>query len=59
MNTLTEKEALLWVFEQEMVSKIYGFCRAKLNTVEEAEDLSQDICLEVLQAIHAGNRSEI
>ena len=53
---MTEKEALLWVFEQEMVSKIYGFCRAKLNTVEEAEDLSQDICLEVLQAIHAGKQ---
>jgi hypothetical protein len=48
VNTLTEKEAILWVFEQEMVSKIYGFCHAKLNTVEDAEDLSQDIKVEYL-----------
>ena len=53
---MTEKETLLWIFEQEMVSKIYGFCRAKLNTLEDAEDLSQDICLEVLQAIHTGKQ---
>ncbi len=36
-----------------MIPKIYGFCRVKLDTIENAEDLSQDICLEVLQAIHA------
>lgn len=55
---MTEKEKLLWVFEQEMIPKIYGFCRAKLNTPEDAEDLSQDICLEVLQTIHRGKRIE-
>ncbi len=50
---MTEKEKLLLVFEKEMISKIYGFCRVKLNTVEDAEDLSQDIYLEVLRAIHS------
>ncbi len=50
---MTEKETLLWSFETEMIPKIYGFCRVKVNTIEEAEDLSQDICLEILQAIHA------
>lgn len=55
---MTEKEILLHVFEQEMISKIYGFCRLKANTVEDSEDLSQDICLEVLRAIHAGKPIE-
>ena len=55
---MTEKENLLCVFEKEMISKIYGFCRIKLNTVEDAEDLSQDICLEVLQAISAERQIE-
>ena len=49
---MTERENLLRIFEQEMISKIYGFCRLKVSTVEDAEDLSQDICLEVLRAIH-------
>ncbi len=53
---MTEKDNLLWIFEKEMIPKIYGFCRVKLNTVEDAEDLSQDICLEVLQAINTGKQ---
>ena len=48
---MTEKDALLRAFETEMIPKIYGFCRLKMNTVEDAEDLSQEICLEVLRAI--------
>lgn len=55
---MTEKETLLRAFEKEMIPKIYGFCRVKLNTVEDAEDLSQDICLEVLQAIHSDKQIE-
>ncbi len=55
---MTEKETLLYIFEQEMLPKIYGFCRQKLNTTEDAEDLSQDICLEVLKAINAGKQIE-
>lgn len=41
-------------FESELLPKIYGFCRLKMNTAEDAEDLSQEICLEVLKVIHAG-----
>ena len=48
---MTEKDALLRAFETEMIPKIYGFCRLKMNTVEDAEDLSQEICLEVLRAM--------
>ena len=36
---MTEKDALLRAFETEMIPKIYGFCRLKMNTVEDAEDL--------------------
>ncbi len=53
---MTEKEALLRRLETEMLPKIYGFSRQKLNTAEDAEDLSQDICLEVLRAIHGGKQ---
>lgn len=55
---MTEKETLLRIFEKEMIPKIYGFCKVKLNTVEDAEDLSQDICLEVLQAINSNKQIE-
>ncbi len=55
---MTDKEALLNIFEKEMISKIYGFCRVKLNTIEDAEDLSQDICLEVIEAISANKPIE-
>ncbi len=53
---MTEKEALLRRLETEMLPKIYGFSRQKLNTAVDAEDLSQDICLEVLRAIHGGKQ---
>lgn len=55
---MTETEALLCVFENEMIPKIYGFSRRKTNTDEDAEDLSQDICLEVLKVIHSGKQIE-
>jgi len=51
---MTDKEAMLQAFERDMISKIYGFCRQKLNSPEDAEDLSQDICVEVLKSIRAG-----
>ena len=54
VNTLTEKETLMLIFKKEMIPKIYGFCTIKLNTVEDAEDLAQDICIEVLKAINSG-----
>ncbi len=55
---MTDKEALLHAFENEMISKIYGFCRGKLSTAEDAEDLSQDICVEVLKYIRSDKKIE-
>ena len=55
---MTEKDALLQAFQQDMISKIYGFCRLKLKSTEDAEDLSQDICLEVIKSIRTGKKIE-
>lgn len=55
---MTEKEYLLYAFENEMLPKIYGFCRLKMNDVSDAEDLAQDICLEVLKSINSGKHIE-
>lgn len=52
---MTDKERMLYIFETEMIPKIYGFCRLKVHTVEDAEDLSQEIAMEVLRAIR-GNK---
>ncbi|MGM9637555.1 MAG: RNA polymerase sigma factor [Eubacteriales bacterium] len=51
---MTEDERLLAVFENEMLPKIYGFCRMKMTTSEDAEDLAQDICLEIVRTIRTG-----
>lgn len=53
-----KKQEYLALFEQEYLSKIYGFCRLKTNTETDAEDLSQDIALEVLKAIQKGTEIE-
>ena len=58
VNTLTEKESLLLAFENEILPKIYGFCKLKMSTDADVEDLSQDICLEVLKAIHSSKKIE-
>lgn len=55
---LTEKEYLLHAFESEMIPKIYGFCRLKLNNQADAEDLAQDICLEVIKSINSQKQIE-
>lgn len=55
---MTENEALLNRLDNEMLPKIYGFSRLKMNTLEDAEDLSQDIYLEILQAIQKGKQIE-
>ncbi|MBO5110914.1 MAG: RNA polymerase sigma factor [Clostridia bacterium] len=55
---MTEKERVLHVFETEMIPKIYGFCRLKMSTSEDAEDLAQEICLSVLRAIQQGKTIE-
>ena len=57
-NGLTEREHLTQLLETELLPKIYGFCILKMNTEEEADDLSQEICMEVLKAIQGGKSIE-
>ena len=49
---------MLHILETELIPKIYGFCRLKLNSEQDAEDLAQDICLELVRAIHSGKQIE-
>ncbi|MCM1567886.1 MAG: RNA polymerase sigma factor [Roseburia sp.] len=55
---MTEKERLTQLLETELLPKIYGFCVLKMNTRQEAEDLSQEICMEVLKTIQRGKHIE-
>ena len=45
-------------FEEEYLEKVLGFCYQKLNSRENAEDLSMEIALEVLRAIRSGKEIE-
>ena len=45
-------------FEEEYLAKILGFCYQKVNTREDAEDLSSVIAIEVLKAINSGKKIE-
>ena len=53
MTSAEEKKSAI-VLEEDLVLKIYGFCRSKLNSVQDAEDLAQDVCLELIKAIRSG-----
>lgn len=55
---MTNKKQYLELFESEYLPKIYGFCRFKTNTEEDADDLSQDIAVEVIKAINTGKEIE-
>lgn len=55
---MTDAEQMLRFFESELLPKIFGFCRLKLNSEQDAEDLAQDICLELIRAIHSGKQIE-
>lgn len=54
----TQAEQMLRILETELLPKILGFCRLKLNSEQDAEDLAQDICLELIGAIHSGKQIE-
>ncbi len=41
-------------FEEVYLAKILGFCYQKVNSREDAEDLSSEIALEILKAINSG-----
>ena len=45
-------------FEEEYLSKVLGFCYQKVNSREDAEDLSSQISLEILKAISSGKEIE-
>ncbi len=50
---MTESE-LLRLLETDYFDKILGFCCLRMNTREEAEDLAQDIAIELLKIIRRG-----
>jgi len=49
---------LLTNLEQEFLPKILGFAYLKMNSKEDAEDLAQEIVLQILSAIHTGKQIE-
>lgn len=48
---MTDKNELLVRFEAEYLHKVLGFCILKLSDYVEAEDLAQEIALEVIKTI--------
>ena len=51
-------DELLRQLEEELVPKIYGFCFGKVSDPENARDLAQEICLEIVTAIRRGKKIE-
>lgn len=49
-----EERDVLDSLANELLPKIHGFCRLKLGADDEAEDLAQDICAEVLRSVRRG-----
>lgn len=49
---------MLRILETQLLPKIFGFCRLKLNSEQDVEDLAQDICLELLRAIQSEKQIE-
>lgn len=52
MSHLTE------LLSEELIQKIYGFCRSKVRSEQDAEDLAQDVCVELLKAFRSGKPVE-
>ena len=50
---MTESD-ILRLLETDYFDKILGFCCLRMNTREEAEDLAQDIVLELLKILRRG-----
>ncbi|MEA4832086.1 MAG: RNA polymerase sigma factor [Oscillospiraceae bacterium] len=55
---MTDKAQLFKLFEDEYISKVFGFCCLKTNTKEDAEDLAQDISCQIIRSIQAGKAIE-
>lgn len=45
---------ILHLLEEDYFDKILGFCCLRMNTREEAEDLAQDIALELIKIVRKG-----
>ena len=54
---MTESD-ILRLLGEEYFDKILGFCILRMNTREEAEDLAQDIALELLKIVRRGQTIE-
>lgn len=52
------KEEIIQLLEEEYLTKIMGFCYGKVNSSEDAEDLAQDITMEVVKSVYAGKKIE-
>jgi RNA polymerase sigma factor (sigma-70 family) len=55
---MTNRKEAMQLLEIEYISKILGFCFIKVNSKEEAENLAQDIVLQVLKSINAYHQIE-
>lgn len=54
----TETE-ILNLLENEYLSKILGFAYLKTNSRDEAEELTQEVCLQIIEAVRRGRGRQI
>ena len=54
MSQNSVKEQLIAEFTESYMEKLFYFCLKKTGEVREAEDLTQDIALNVITALHTG-----
>lgn len=45
-------------YEKNYLSKVFGFCRCKMRSREDAEDLASEISIEVIKTIQSGKKIE-
>lgn len=57
-NTNGMREALMKEFSENYMEQVYYFCLKKTGDSYEAEDLAQDIALNILTALHGGTVPE-
>ena len=57
-NTNGMREALMKDFAENYMEPLYYFCLKKTGSSFEAEDLTQDIALNILSALHGGQIPE-
>jgi len=58
VTTLTDRKEVIELIEREYLPKILGFAYKNTNRREDAEDLAQDIALQLLTAVNAGKRAD-